>query len=135
MKRTTVETAVDYAKALLKNVDEPWRALAFPVVLTEILRGAVPVSKPGGVELGSRIKPVAGTVRKPTRSGTLRNLIAEGWFKTQRKLVDIRNELRHRGLPTKTTTLPSLVLPLVLDGKLKRKPVGQGEKEVYVYYS
>jgi hypothetical protein len=73
--------------------------------------------------------------KRPNRSSTLQTLIAEGWFKTQRQLSDIRGELRNRGLSTKTTTMPSLVLPLVLQGKLKRKSIQQDEKEFYVYFS
>jgi hypothetical protein len=130
MDTKIVETAIARTIKVLKDVQEPWKSLAFPVVLGRTLQGGFEVpQEPAKVR--AHVHRVSG--QKPTRSSMLRSLITDGWLKTQRSLADIRKELKNRGLPTKSTTLPSLVLPLVLEGKLKRKLVQQGKKEVYVY--
>lgn len=132
MDGKSVERAVAKSRGLLRNVAEPYRSLVFPVVFAQILSGNLQTTE-------ASPKPIQRFPRtadkKPTRSSTLRKLIAEGWFKSERSLDEIRKELRNRGLPTKTTTLPSLVLPLVLKGKLKRKVGGKGKKEFYVYFA
>jgi hypothetical protein len=132
MDAKTVEAAIAKTTKLLKGVQEPWKSLAFPVVLRRTLQGG---SEPAEEPPKARTHLPRGSDKKPTRSAMLRKLIAEGWFKTQRSFADIRKELKNRGLPTKGTTLPSLVLPLVLEGKLKRKSLQQGKKEFYVYYA
>jgi len=135
MSMKTVEAAVIQATKLLKNVSEPWKSLAFPALFEQILLR-------GGSEIEAespKKKHSPGprqSSKKPTRSSMLRQLIQEGWFKkTERSFADIRKELKNRALPTKSTTLPALVLPLVLQGKLKRKSARQGKKEIYVYYN
>ena len=132
MDAKTVEAAITRTTKLLKRVQEPWKSLAFPVVLRSTLQGG---SEPAEEPAKPRTHLRRGLDRKPTRSSMLRKLIADGWFKTQRSLADIRKELKNRGLPTRSTTLPSLVLPLVLEGKLKRKSVQQGKKEFYIYFA
>jgi hypothetical protein len=131
MDAKAVEAAIGKTTKLLKGVEEPWKSLAFPVVFGRTLQGDLePLEEPARPR--GRVPRVPG--RRPTRSATLRRLIAEGWFKTQRSLSDIRKELKNAGLPTKSTTLPSLLSPLVLERKLKRRSIQQGKKDFYVYF-
>lgn len=131
MDRKIIEDAIARTNKLLSGVQQPFRSLAFPVVLTQVLQG-----RPSDLEAPKleRKRRTTGAETKPTRSAVLRQLIEEDWFKTERTLADIRQKLRYRGLPTKVTTMPSLVLPLVLAGRLKRKMPEKGKKE-FVYFS
>lgn len=132
MRRKEIEAAIARASDLLRNVKEPRKSLAFPSVLALVLQDGPRGSEPAQKRI-QRFPREAN--KKPTRASTLRGLIAEGWFKSERTLAQVKRELRNRALPTKTTTLPSLLLPLVLAGRLKRKVLTEGKKEIYVYFS
>jgi len=60
------------------------------------------------------------------------NMVHAGWFKKKRRLGEIAKELRRRGKKTAVTSLPALLLPMVLEGVLEREHDAKG---VYVYFS
>lgn len=136
MKRETVEAQIHEALSLLKNVAEPLKSQAFPVVLAQLLAAG---KKGDGTLAESQERPAPAVGRrrmakKPTRAEMLRSLIAQGWFKTPRGIAEVAKELKTRGLQTKVTSLPALLLPLVIRGTLKRKVSKEGKKEAYAYY-
>ena len=136
MKPETLEARINEAVSLLKRVPEPLKTQAFPVVLARLLAareeggGKVPESHEPRVPTAGRRR----MARKPSRAEMLRSLITQGWFRTPRGIAEVAKELKTRGLPTKVTSLPALLLPLVIRGTLKRKVSRVGKKETYAYY-
>jgi len=135
VKRETLEAQINKAVSLLKSVPEPLKSQAFPVVLARLLSA----KKGDGTPPESEERPTPAVRRRrippqPTRADMLRSLIAQGWFKTPRGIAEVARELRTRGLPIKVTSLPALLLPLVIRGRLKRRVSKEGKKETYAYY-
>ncbi len=140
MDERVVEKAVRKADLLLRNIEEPLKSQAFPVVLHYLLapddKDEVPATRRRPKQAG-REKDMGGKrgAEKPSRAQALRKMISSGWFKRRRKLGDIAKELKVRGFSIKTTSLPSLLLPLVIDSKLKRNIVKDGNRETFVYFT
>lgn len=65
----------------------------------------------------------------------INKLCNEGYFKTAKKMSDIMNELRKRGVTIKLTSLPPYLLPLVRKGNLVREQIIEGKRKIWVYKS
>ncbi len=133
MEAEDIEKAIKTTEKLLKNVPPDKRAVAFPIVLDRVL-----AAKPGGVfeeqpSVRRRAKVTSRETakKKLTRPELLRNMVQSGWFKKKRRLGEIAKELRRRGKKTPPTSLPALLLPMVLEGVLEREHDAKG---FYVYF-
>jgi len=134
MNRKDIEEAVSNTDKLLRTIPPDKRALAFPVVLDRVL-----AAKRTGVLEEQPHVPRKGkaparkvTKKKLTRADLLRTMVSSGWFKKRRRIGEIGKELRRRGMKTARTSLPALLLPMVLEGVLEREHDSKG---IYVYLS
>lgn len=134
MKRKDIEEAVRNTDRLLKRIPLDKRALAFPVVLDRVL-----AAKRTGVFEEQPHVPIKDTAparevtkKKLTRPDLVRKMVSSGWFKKRRRIGEIGKELRRRGMKTVRTSLPALLLPMVLEGVLERE---HDPKGIYVYFS
>ncbi len=134
METKDIEKAIRRTEKLLKNFPSDKRALAFPVILDRVL-----AAKPDTAAEEQPRVPAKGKVsaretarRKLTRADLLKRMVRGGWFKKKRLLSDIAKELRRRGKKTARTSLPALLLPMILEGVLERE---HDPKGIYVYFS
>ena len=134
MEAKDIEKAIRETEKLLKKLPLNKRALAFPIVLDRVL-----AAKPDRA-LGEqpRVRTRARTIsreapgKKLTRPELVRIMVQARWFKKKRRLGEIAKELRRRGKKTPVTSLPALLLPMVLEGVLEREHDAKG---LYVYFS
>jgi hypothetical protein len=136
-KTNVVKAAIQKAMKDAKTLPENYRASAIGPLLTYYLSATSPTaerssSKGSSSKQKPSKKPVNG---KPTRPDKIRDMIRGGFFKSGRTIAEIQNELRARGLQTKTTAMPALLLPFVLSNSLKRKVVKVGTKEQFKYFA
>lgn len=134
MEAKGIERAIRETDKLLRKVPPDKRTLAFPIVLDRVL-----AAEPGGVleeqpRVRTRSKATAreASRRRLTRPELVRTMVRAGWFKKKRRLGEIAKELRRRGMKTPLTSLPALLLPMVLEGVLEREHDAKG---LYVYFS
>jgi len=107
-----IEQRVERIKSLIKETSRV-RPARKTHILTEKKRK---VSKGGG-----KIMPM------------LDLMLAAGFFKEPRALVDIKDELRRRVVIIPRTTLPNYINRMVRDGKLERHKAPRGKRKVWVY--
>ncbi|MDA2914121.1 hypothetical protein MYX77_09215 [Acidobacteriia bacterium AH_259_A11_L15] len=134
MKPKDIEKAISTTEKLLKNVPADKRTLAFPIVLDRVLAaelGSVLEERPR-VRTRAKLTAREAAREKGTRPELVRRMVRTGWFKKKRRLSDIAKELRRLGKKTPVTSLPALLLPMVLEGGLERE---QDAKGIYVYFS
>lgn len=74
---------------------------------------------------GSRLK----------KSDIFNDLIKEGFFKTQRSIGEVYEELARRGVNIKYTSIPSYLLPLLRKKILSRDRETKGKRKIWVYKS
>ena len=134
METKDIKKAIHETDKLLKNVPADKRALAFPVVLDRVLaagaRGVSGEQPPARTR--ARLISREASKKKPTRSELVRTMVRAGWFKKKRRIGEIAKELRRRAMKTPLTSLPALLLPMVLEGVLEREHDAKG---VFVYFS
>lgn len=92
----------------------------------------------------SRVRPARKThipmekKRKVSKGGknimpTLNLMLAAGFFKEPRALIDIKDELHRRVVIVPLTTLPNYMNRMVQDGRLERHKASRGKRKVWVY--
>lgn len=134
METKDIKKAIRETDKLLKNVPPDKRDLAFPVVLDRMLdagAGRASGEQPPA-RTRAKIIPRGVSKRKLTRSELVRVMVRAGWFKKKRRIGEIAKELRRRGMKTPLTSLPALLLPMILEGGLEREHDAKG---VFVYFS
>ncbi len=134
METKDIKKAIRETDKLLMNVPPDKRDLAFPVVLDRMLDAGA--GRPSGEQPPARtrakVTPREASKRITTRSELVRVMVRAGWFKKKRRIGEIAKELRRRGMKTPLTSLPALLLPMVLEGGLDREHDAKG---VFVYFS
>jgi hypothetical protein len=117
-------------RAVESMADGPLKIAAFQTILARLLTDSDP---------GERIPRTSGKVpaRKGERTGTLTGRIlaigAEGFFKEQRSLSEVREALGSRGWHYPATTLSGTMQSLVRQRHLRRERVTVGGKQVWKY--
>ena len=126
----SLNTAIEEAEAMVGVVREPqMRAAAFAVVLSKMLDGG---------RAGSRSKPSSSPLVRERRGGEtapsrILGLKAEGFFKEQRALAEVRTELSIRGWHYAVTALSGVMQTLVQSRELRRVRVKLGNRQLWKY--
>ena len=123
-------------KAVAEMADGELKVKAFEVILNHLLGGRPgtqgpppgdekPASaKPKGVKEGASAKSIAGRIL------VLRD---EGFFKTQKTIGEVREELRAHGWHYPLTTLSGRLQGMVQQRKLRRERAKQANKKLWKY--
>ncbi len=118
------------AERAVKDMDDgPLKTKAFEVILSKLL-GGPGTKEVSGLELGRLPKQ---SEQPDTLKGRILTLRAEGFFKTQRTLHDVREQLRSRGWHYPLTTLSGAMQGLARARDLRRDRVRVGKKRVWGY--
>jgi len=122
--RKRAERAVDGME------DGPLKIAAFQTILARLLSDA-----DSGAQIQAEAKTPTRTGKQPdTLTGRILSVKAEGFFKAQRSLSEIREVLGSRGWHYPLTTLSGVMQGLVgRSGQLRRERVSEGKKKVWKY--
>jgi len=83
----------------------------------------------------SNVRKESKSSRGISTSAYINKLHNEGYLKTPKKMSDIMNELKKRGVTIKLTSLPPYLLSLVRKGNLVREQIIEGKRKIWVYKS
>src|SRR6266403_4714230 len=109
--------------------DGPLKTAAFQTILEKLLNEAHPEES-----IQTAPKPPNRIVKQPdTLTGRVLAVKAEGFFKTQRSLSEVREALGSRGWHYPVTTLSGAMQGLVRQRQLRRERVSDGKKRVWKY--
>lgn len=131
---------IDLRKQAERAVDEmpdgELKVKAFEVILAHLLGGALPSGKGGAEDQKPSLrKAKAEREDSPARSISGRILVLrdEGFFKNQKTIGELREELRAHGWHYPLTTLSGRLQALVQQRKLRRERATQGNKKIWKY--
>lgn len=122
-------------KAVAEMPDGEMKVKAFEVILNHLLSGG---QKPVA-EARAESSPVVKTARHRATSGSTslsgRILVLqdEGFFKTQKSLVEVRAELKAHGWHYPLSAMSGTMQKLVQNRKLRREQAKHGNKEIWKY--
>ena len=111
-------------------VDGPLKVAAFQTILARLLATA----DSGQPANRSPLQVTSGPTEDPgTLTGRVLLVKAEGFFKAQRNLSEVREILRTRGWHYPLTSLSGAMQALVRQRQLRRERVSSGSKQVWKY--
>ena len=124
-------------RAVAEMPDGDLKVKAFEVILNHLLGGPVPsapLHAPHVAVRGSR-PARAAKESSPAKSISGRILVLrdEGFFKNQKTIGEVREELRAHGWHYPLTTLSGRLQALVQQRKLRRERVTHGKKKLWKY--
>jgi hypothetical protein len=108
----------------------PLKIAAFQAILAKLLGDSDPAE---GSERTSAKAPPSTRKRPGTLTGRVLAIKAEGVFKTQRSLGEVREALGSRGWHYPLTTLSGVMQGLVQRRQLRRELVSTGKKRIWKY--
>lgn len=134
-----IEFRKEAEKAVAEMPDGDLKLKAFEVILNHLI--SIPAQVPGGragrtpqrdTPTG---KPARGQGESPAESTAGRILVLkdEDFFKAQRSIAEIREELQAHGWHYPATTLSGELIKLVQRRKLRRQKVKDGNKTIWKY--
>jgi len=109
--------------------DGPLKIAAFQTILARLLSD----SEPGGRSPAVSKGPDRTGKQPDTLTGRLLAIKAEGFFKTQRSLGEVRESLGSRGWHYPLTTLSGVMQGLVRQRQLRRERTSDGKKRIWRY--
>ena len=116
-------------RAVEGMADGPLKVAAFQTILGKLLTE----SHPAEVQ-GMPVKASADRSEQPsTLTARILAIRSEGFFKTQRSLGEVRENLGSRGWHYPLTTLSGVMQALVRRRDLRREHVAAGSKQVWKY--
>jgi len=121
-------------KAVAEMPDGELKVKAFEVILSHLLgESGVSATSPTLGEV--RSKPKGGKQETPGSSASGRILVLkdEGFFKSQKAIAEVREELKAHGWHYPLTTLSGRLQALVQQRKLRRERAKQGKKKIWKY--
>jgi len=118
------------AERAVEDMDEgPLKVAAFQTILAKLISDAAPTDRTSA-EVGAP----TGPVKQPdSLSGRVLTIKAEGFFKAQRGLGEVREELGSRGWHYPVTTLSGVMQGLVRQRELRRERISDGKKRAWKY--
>lgn len=136
--RKIIELRKQAERAVAEMPDGDLKVKAFEVILGHLLSGTGPSApKTEGAQASARRSRPAGATREasPARSISGRILVLrdEGFFKNQKTIGEVREELRAHGWHYPLTTLSGRLQGLVQQRKLRRERATQGNKKLWKY--
>lgn len=129
-----VELRKQAEKAVAEMPDGDLKVKAFEVILTHLLGGTTVAPGPS-VRTEDESKSTGGKETTSTRSTKGRILVLqdEGFFKNQRTIGEVREELRAHGWHYPLTALSGPLMGLVQKRRLRRERATQGKKKIWKY--
>jgi hypothetical protein len=109
--------------------DGALKTAAFQTILAKLLNDADPGE---GIQAASKV-PTRKGKQPDTLTGRVLAVKDEGFFKTQRSLGEVREELGSRGWHYPVTTLSGAMQGLVRQRQLRRERVSDGKKRLWKY--
>lgn len=121
-------------KAVADMPDGGLKLKAFEVILGHLLGGVGVLAGPS-ITTGKEPKGKGTREGVPARSigGRILVLRDEGFFKIQKTIGEVREELKAHGWHYPLTTLSGRLQALVRQGKLRRERAKQGNKRIWKY--
>jgi len=120
-------------KAVSEMPDGEIKVKAFEVILSHLLSGSEkPQSAASSVAKSTR-KQKQDTSQASSLRGRILVLRDEGFFKSQKTISDVREELKAHGWHYPLTTLSGSLQTLVQRRILRRERATQGEKKIWKY--
>lgn len=122
-------------KAVKDMSDGDLKVKAFEVVLAHLLGGTQPPSGTSTpkTEEDKPAKRRAAAQDKTTIGGRILVLKNEGFFKAQKTIGQVREELRAHGWHYPLTTLSGRMQALVRQRELRRERAKEGQKNIWKY--
>ena len=122
-------------QAVSEMPDGELKVKAFEVILSHLLVGGPHGPPARSTELVTTTAPEGGREGKSARSINSRVLVLrdEGFFKTQKAIGEVREELKAHGWHYPLTTLSGRLQALVQQRQLRRERGVQGKKKVWKY--
>jgi hypothetical protein len=125
-------------RAVAEMPDGDLKVKAFEVILNHLLGGPATQKVQSESSHPAARVPRSASARKeasPAKSISGRILVLrdEGFFKNQRTIAEVREELRAHGWHYPLTTLSDRLQALVQQRKLRRERATQGNKKVWKY--
>ncbi len=123
-------------KAVAEMPDGELKLRAFEVILNHLLEGPRPSTTEDTQRKAPSSREMKGAKEtSPARSiaGRILVLRDEGFFKNQKTIAEIREELRAHGWHYPLTTLSGRLQTLVQNRKLRRERAKQGAKKIWKY--
>jgi len=134
-----IEARKKAENAVSDMADPALRLKAFEVILEKLLGGAEPNSGTDPQKRRKRRTSNSSTgAPKPegdSKRGRILRLRDDGFFREQRTISELRDELRTRGWIYELTSLSGPLQLLVQKGQLRRALVTEGAKKIYKYVS
>jgi len=131
-----IELRKQAEKAVAEMPDGELKVKAFEVILSHLL-GSSPVSETTKGAQESRPARAARTKAEGTSAKSIGGRILvlgdEGFFKTQKTIGEVREELKAHGWHYPLTTLSGRLQSLVQQKKLRRERASQGNKKIWKY--
>lgn len=117
-------------RAVEGMADGPLKIAAFQTILAKLLAEAEPEEQ---VQRAAVKAPNVRTEQPSTLTGRILAIRSEGFFKTQRSLGEVRENLGSRGWHYPLTTLSGVMQALVRQRELRRERGAVGNKQVWKY--
>lgn len=130
LRQTAEEAVSDMPEGALK-------VKAFEVILNNLLlsgeKGALDKDDPGGRRRAKRQQPSKKEGVPASRRGRILQLKDEDYFRDQRTISDVRQELATHGWHYPLTALSGVLQDLVQRRELRRQKAAEGKKRVWKY--
>jgi hypothetical protein len=121
------------AEHAVQGVKDPaLKAVAFGKVIDALIGTSADHAVKRGRTAAPRRAP-NGTKKKSGTSGVLQELADEDFFRSQRSLTELKNELANRGHHVPLTSLSGPMQALCKKRVLRREKKTVGNKQTYVY--
>jgi hypothetical protein len=127
-----VELRREAEQAVSEMPDGDLKIKAFEVILNHLLQGPERTQSGAAAAPEPRRRDTKGTVETST-IGRILVLRDEGFFKSQRAIGEVREELRAHGWHYPVTSLSPALLTLVQQRKLRRERGKEGNKKIWKY--
>ncbi len=121
--------------AVSEMPDGELKVKAFEVILSHLLADGPPRPVPKSTQAEVDASAAGRREGKSARSINSRILVLrdEGYFKTQKAIGEVREELKAHGWHYPLTTLSGRLQALVQQRQLRRERVSQGKKKIWKY--
>lgn len=129
-----VEFRKQAEKAVAEMPDGELKVKAFEVILGHLLASpAIAPARPAEEQARPKAKGREQAAQVKTIGGRILVLRDEGFFKNQKAIGQVREELRAHGWHYPLTTLSGTLQSLVRQRELRRERAMQGKKKIYKY--
>ena len=127
-----VELRRQAEQAVSEMPDGDLKIKAFEVILSHLLQGSE-VTQPSTTAASGSTTRKAERAAETSTIGRILVLRDEGFFKSQRPIGEVREELRAHGWHYPVTSLSPVMLALVQQRKLRRERGKEGNKKIWKY--